>query len=370
MTQRRAWLAAALAVGLALANGATLAGQDSQFGIRGLGTPGRWESVRARATGGAFGPFDPLSPLVDATLADVGHLTASAMVGTSYRDAAVAGASTALRATRFPLMLLAGPVAPRLVLAGGFTTYLDKSWDVTTRDSVLLRGTMARYRDDIGSDGSVADLRFAAASRLTPRLALGGGLHLLAGSTRATAQRTFDDTVYHAVQQTSDVRYDGFGVSGSALVGLAPGLSVALWGRSDTRLRARVLGATTAQTDLPKMAGGGVRLIPSPSARFAAAVAWRSWSHAGPGAFNTWTWSAGAELGGGLAPIRVGVRGGQVPFGPGSTAPTEFGVAVGTVRAFSQGRALVDFALERLERKGGGLDERVWTLLIGITVRP
>src|SRR2546427_6524823 len=42
-----------------------LSAQDSQYGIRGLGTPGRWESVRARSTGGAFGPFDPLSPLME-----------------------------------------------------------------------------------------------------------------------------------------------------------------------------------------------------------------------------------------------------------------------------------------------------------------
>jgi len=31
-----------------------LAAQDSQFGISGLGTPGRFESVRSRATAGAF----------------------------------------------------------------------------------------------------------------------------------------------------------------------------------------------------------------------------------------------------------------------------------------------------------------------------
>jgi len=47
-----------------------LTAQDSQFGIRGLGTPGKWESVRARSTGGAFAPFDPFSPLIDAPLGD------------------------------------------------------------------------------------------------------------------------------------------------------------------------------------------------------------------------------------------------------------------------------------------------------------
>src|SRR3989442_11633013 len=52
----------------ALAGVVSLAAQDSQFGIRGLGTPGRFETVRARSTGGAFGPFDPMSPLAEASL--------------------------------------------------------------------------------------------------------------------------------------------------------------------------------------------------------------------------------------------------------------------------------------------------------------
>ena len=33
---------------LALLAAGHLAAQDSQFGIKGLGTPGKWESVRAR----------------------------------------------------------------------------------------------------------------------------------------------------------------------------------------------------------------------------------------------------------------------------------------------------------------------------------
>src|SRR3989442_14404845 len=37
--------------------------QDSQFGIKGLGTPGRMEGVRVRSTAGAFPPFDPISAL-------------------------------------------------------------------------------------------------------------------------------------------------------------------------------------------------------------------------------------------------------------------------------------------------------------------
>src|SRR2546422_6641609 len=89
-------------VGMALltASPRDLSAQDSQFGIRGLGTPGRWESVRARSSGGAFAPFDALSPLMEAPLADISQLTATAAGGTSHRDAQLGDTITKLRATR------------------------------------------------------------------------------------------------------------------------------------------------------------------------------------------------------------------------------------------------------------------------------
>jgi len=64
------------------------------------------------------------------------------------------------------------------------------------------------------------------------------------------------------------------------------------------------------------------------------------------------------------------VRSGQLPFGASAKAPTEFGVAAGLGKQFSGGRGRLDFGLERLERKGAGLTEHVWTFLLGLTVRP
>jgi hypothetical protein len=86
-------------------------------------------------------------------------------------------------------------------------------------------------------------------------------------------------------------------------------------------------------------------------------------------AHDTFNWSLGAEIGSAAAPFRFGLRGGQLPFGVGKT-PTEVGYSAGLGRQFAGGRGRLDIGLERLQRGGTGLDERVWTVLVGLTVRP
>src|SRR5207237_6219552 len=109
---------------LAVGPSGRLAAQDSQFGIRGLGTPGKWESVRARSTGGAFAAFDPFSPLIDAPLADVRRMSASITTGTSWRSVQVDSGNSSLRGTRFPALVLVGPAMRRIVIGCCFSTYL------------------------------------------------------------------------------------------------------------------------------------------------------------------------------------------------------------------------------------------------------
>src|SRR3989454_9498286 len=98
-----------------------------------------------------------------------------------------------------------------------------------------------------------------------------------------------------------------------SLVDPLPALRLSLFARSDNRLRARLGDVVTAQTDLPNTFGGGLRWAPSPSVRLAGTVTRRTWADAGPGAFNTLSWSAGLEGGAGFTPLRIGARGGQVP---------------------------------------------------------
>jgi hypothetical protein len=354
-----------------------LAAQDSQFGIRGLGTPGKWESVRARSAGGAFAPFDPFSPLMDAALADVRRTTASVTSGTSWRSFDAAGTQTTLRGTRFPAMTLGGPLLGKIVIAGGFTTYLDRTFGVVTHDTIDLRGAPQAITDEVTSDGAVTDLRLAAAIRPRRWIALGAGVHMLTGSSRIIATRRFADSVNFRTSSSRDeVAYGGKGVSLSALFDVTTDVRLATWWRSDSRLRADLRGRTVADNDLPVSYGGGIMWRAGTEAIFAGSAAWHSWSTAatgdstgGPSAHDTFNWSAGAELGPATSPIRFGARGGQLPFGIGK-APTEVGYSAGLGRSFSQGRGRLDIGIERLQRKGTGLTEHVWTLLLGLTVRP
>ena len=346
-----------------------LTAQDSQFGIRGLGTPGKSESVRARSTGGAFAPFDAFSPLIEASLADVHRMSAGVTTGTSWRSIDAGGATSTLRGTRFPALVIAGPLTRRIVIGGGFATYLDRTFGVITHDTIDLRGVPQPVTDEITSDGAVTDLRVAAATRLS-RLALGLGFHLITGSSRVIATRRFADTLnYRTSSARDEVAYGGAGGSVSALLDVGHDLRFAGWFRSDSKLRADVSGRTVAENDLPLSYGAGVLWRAGAQAGIAGSVAWQKWAGAGPNAHDTFNWSAGAEIGPGGSLFRVGVRGGQLAFGVGTT-PTEFGYSAGLGRQFSGGRGRLDLGLERLERKGSGLTERVWTFLLGLTVRP
>jgi hypothetical protein len=348
-----------------------LAAQDSQFGIRGLGTPGKWESVRARTTGGAFAPFDAFSPFSDAALADVRRMSASVTSGASWRSVDASGIEATFRGTRFPALVIAGPVTRRIVVGGGFSTYLDRSFGVIIQDTIDLRGVPQPVTDEITSDGAVSDIRLAVGVRLHSRIALGLGIHRLTGSTRVVAKRSFADTAnYRPTTARDEVAYGGTGGSASLLVDVTPDLRLAAWFRSDSKLRADVGGRTAAENDLPLTYGGGVQWRAGAQATLAGTVTWRNWSTTAlPNSHDTFNWALGLEVGRASSPFRFGARGGDMPFGIGKT-PTEVGYSAGLGQQFSGGRGRLDIGIERLQRSGTGLNERVWTFLLGLTVRP
>ncbi len=361
---------AAALVLMALAATGTAVGQDSPLSIHGLGIPGRFESVRARATGGAFAAFDQLSALTEASTAGLTRLTATAAGAHTVLNDDFGGVTGSRRTSRFPLFQVLGTLGHGVVVGGGFTTYLDRSYKVTIADTITLGGSGQAVTDILASDGGVTDVRFVVARRWG-RLALGGGYHLLTGSTRVAAVRTFTDTsTYRGVAESDEIAYHGAGYSASALLTL-PHVSITGFWRTDARLTSEVGGATVAVNDLPRTVGGAIRWQPAPDVTFAGSMLRRSWAVAADSnAYNTTSWSAGADVRLGGVPLRFGVRGGDLPFGPGGHAPSERAVAVGSGLTLSQGRAIIDFALERLRRRSAGLTETGWTALVGLTVRP
>src|SRR5258706_3996727 len=301
-----------------------LSAQDSQFGIRGLGTPGKWESVRARTTGGAFAPFDAFSPMADAALADVRRMSASMASGTSWRSTDASGSTAALRATPIPALVIAGPVTSRIIVGGGFGTYLDRTFGIIVHDTIDLRGQPQAVTDQITNDGAVSDVRLAVAARLGNRLALGLGLHRLTGSSRIVATRTFADTVnYRTSTARDEVAYGGTGGSASLLFDVTRDIRLGGWFRSDSKLRANIGGVTKAENDLPVTYGTRGPLHTGGEGTLPGTVTWGSWSSAGDStAHDTFNWSVGAKIGRPSAPFPFGVPGADMPFGYGK-APSE-----------------------------------------------
>lgn len=349
-----------------------VAAQDTQFGLRSPGTPARRESVRARGTAGAFAPFDALSWMTDAVLMELRRLTASAQGTSSFRRVELGTAPAAdLRDTRFGSFLVGAPPAgtSKIVIGVGFGAFLDRTYHTIVRDSMSIRGAMEAFTDEIASDGGVTDIRLAAGWRPVSRLALGAGLHLLSGATRATAARHFDDsTTYSAAFEVTDVQHTGAGVSGGLLLDVTSSLRLAGWVRTDTELKVSVEDRETARYDLPTSFGGALRWIIAPELRVAGSVSSTSWSDAG--GRNTTEWAVGLEGGSPAFPARIGVRGATLPFAPAGLEPTELGFAFGFGRSFSQNRTRIDVAIERLTREGGDLRESAWSLSLGFTLQP
>lgn len=367
MTIRRGFV---LAIGLLLAAWGVLPGQDSPFGINGLGVPGRPESARARATGGGFTMFDPYSALTEVAVTANSRLSANAVGAVSYVTDDLDGVRGTRRSARFPLFQVSGPAWGGVVIGGGFSTYLDRSYRVSLTDTITVGGSQQQVTDILSSDGGVSDLRVVAAKRFGA-LALGAGFHLLSGSTRLLASRTFSDTSsYKGVTQTDELAFRGSGISASAMLAVGS-LRLVGFARSDSHLRSELNNKEVGRSDLPTTVGGGAYLQVTPEVALAGGVIHTSWSVvADSNAYNTTVWSAGAEIGNRRHPLRLGARGGQLPFGPGGTAPKEFTASAGTGVIFAQGRGIIDVSIERQRRTGAGLTETLWTGLFGITVRP
>jgi hypothetical protein len=375
---------AALFVLLAVLPGVAGA-QSSQFGVRGLGFPGRGLAVRAAGSSGAFGLFDPESSLNPAALGAVPTLTSVFTITQSFRHTENPAGTASLRDTRFPQLSVAGPVRQSAAALGvSYSNYASRDFTVATEDTLDLRGVPVGVTDSFSSRGGLSDFRLAGAYRVHDRWTFGGGFHVITGSNRLESRRVFDDPVYLSSVQRSEISYAGIGLSAGVIRQFGPRLGVAALLRTDGHLNVDRDSTRVGGIDLPYTFGLGIRLQPAAQLELGVQTIMRTWSGAnsdllqqgGTGAKNTFEVAGGALYTPdpnrpSRRPLRLGARYATLPFPllPGEQGH-EFGVSLGSGMRFAQQRAGIDLALEHLWRSEGAYSERAFILSFGVSVRP
>jgi hypothetical protein len=359
--------------------------QSSQFGVRGLGFPGREQSVRASGSSGAFGMFDAESSLNPAALGGVPTLTSVFTVAQSFRHAENPAGTASLRDTRFPHISVAGPVRQSGAALGlSYSNYTSRDFTLTSASTLDLRGVPVGVTDSFSSRGGLSDLRLAGAYRVHDRWTFGLGFHVITGSNRLETRRAFNDSSYLSSVQRSEVSYAGVGLSAGMIRQFGPRLALAALVRTDGHVNVDLDSARVGSVDLPYTFGLGIRLQPAATLDLGVQTVVRTWSGAnsdllqqgGTGAKNTIEVAAGAQYTPDpkrpfRRPIRLGARYATLPF---PLVPEEqgheFGVSLGSGMRFAQQRAGVDLSLEHLWRSEGSHSERGFILSLGISVRP
>lgn len=380
MTMRRvAWLLL-----LGLASPASALAQNSIYGVAGIGFPEEPIGVHARALGGGSAAFDALSALNPGAVADFGRLAASVTMSEGFRSYTAGDSSIGgLRETRFPFGILGGKLGSTpLSFAISYATYAERTFDVRTTGTELLRGDTVGISDKVASNGAVTDVRAAIATRPSSFVEFGAAIHLLGGSSRLDVQRTFSDSAYLPYTEASFLTFSGVGVSAGLVMRPLPIVQLAGAARVNGNLSSQVGNQSFGSVQLPVELTGGLRLlVPRAGLSWSSTATWRSWSRAQADlvapttAFDTWDLSSGIELrdrdlGARGLPLRVGVRYRQLPFSNAGTQPTELVFAAGSGLVLAHGRGELDFSVERFQRGGGGADERGWQIAAGIVVLP
>jgi hypothetical protein len=358
-----------------------LAAQNSVYGVQGIGFPIRPLSVYTRGMGGGNGVFDPGSGVNPAAVADIRErITAALSAATAFRRyAAYDSTVSGLRETRFPLSMVAAPIAGLpLSLAVSYGPYLERSFDFRSSSVVVVRAESLIVSDRISSDGGIADFRTAVGLLLGQRVRLGVAGHVLTGSSKMRVVREFSNSSYRTFGQQNYLTFTGAGVSVGASAWLFPGVRLAAALRSDSRLRTTQEGFPTTTVDLPVTASAGLMLLPTRGFMWATTAERRSWSSSaadlstGTTAFDTWSIASGLDLGGLPFPLRLGGRYGTLPFSGRESQAHEYVLSAGTGRVFvlQGGRAAMDLSVERTSRAGAGASESAWQVSVGLAIQP
>ena len=358
--------------------------QSSQFGVRGLGFPGRGLAVRAAGSSGAFGLFDPESSLNPAALGAVPTLTSVFVLTQDFRHTENPAGTASLRDNRFPLLSVAGPVRSVAAFGISFSNYTSRDFTVVTADTLDIRSVPVGVTDSFSSLGGLNDFRLAGAYRVHDHWTFGAGFHVITGSNRLQSRRVFSDPSFLSSTQKSEISYAGVGVDAGVIRQFGTRFAIAALVRTDGHVNVDRDSSRVGRVDLPYTFGLGLRFQPAGQLELGVQSIVRTWSGAnsdllqqgGTGAMNTFEVAAGAQYTSdpkrpNRRPIRLGARYATLPFPlvPGEQGH-ELGVSLGTGMRFAQQRAGIDLSLEHVWRSEGSYSERAFIVSLGVSVRP
>lgn len=240
----------------------------------------------------------------------------------------------------------------------------------------------------VKSIGAIDDVRLATGWEPNSFIQLGVAGHVFTGQNRLFFTQTFPDSLrFVPVQQTSELDYTGFAVSGGVVLHPSRVLSLGASGRKGANLRARAGDTLVASARIPDRVGAGISFAGIPGATISAQVERNLWSSlnglgsAEARAVDAWDMGGGIEATGPriierTVLLRLGARYRTLPFVAAGGEVHELAFAGGLGVQFSRNRAAFDVTVQHASRStdasgsAGSIRERAYTLSFGLRVRP
>ena len=348
---------------------------------QGLGYPPGQMSARAEATGGAVADFDPLSLVSPAAIAGVGSSALFFQYAPEFRRV-TAGSGTANTTTaRFPLVAGILPLGQAWTLGLSSSTFLDRSSKTSLVRRPLVGADTVNETEATKVLGAINDVRLALAWAGSPKLRIGGGLHVFSGSNRVTLSQLFPDSAkYTSTSQSATLSFTGFAASAGIEFHPSRVIGFAIAGRKGGDLRVASGDTTIGRGRLPDHYSASVSYDGITGANISARVAHDNWSSLSSigttvQGFDAWDYSVGGEASGPrvmqrIIVMRAGARFRTLPFGFNGQKVSETSFMGGIGVPLARDRAALDFTVQRAARSAGGVNERGLILSFGLRVSP
>jgi len=360
---------------------APLAAQGA-LSLQGFGYPTGQLSTRAAGTAGALGETDAGSPLNPAALPSGGRTFFSFQIDPEFRSVKTGANTVNTNVVRFPTIAVGAKVFSRGFLGASFSSLLDRTWDASYEDSVLVSGQKVRSTVATSVRGAINDARLAFAWQFSERLQAGLAFHALSGANRVNLSRTFTDSAtFGPLAQNSTLSYSGSAVSGGVILLPIPHVFVGASGRIGGAMATRYGDSVATRGKAPNRYGLSVVYDGIPGSQIAVRYNRDLWSRMRSLGSSSLQVNDATELSAGLdvagpkfqaipTQFRIGARTRDLPFGFAGDVVKEKTIAVGGQLTVARGWASLDVSLQRSTRTAGGVSERGTGLSVGLTVRP